>query len=260
LAKTREASPLAIHSARQALALNPNLAEAHEVLGISRVLLDYDWAEAEASFRTALACADASSRTRHRFAFHVLLPTGRLEEALAMGRRALDEDPLALLNYVSLAFTLLSMRRYTECIAECRKALNINPSYWPLRAVQAMVNLELGQAAQAVENLEAARTTMPSSDWLHAIHALALRRMGREEEGAKVLSAAAIREPSALAVYHIDDEDLTRFFDYCEEAVEGRDPNLARLAVEPFYDRIRVHPRYSELLRQLNLTRLLPHG
>jgi tetratricopeptide (TPR) repeat protein len=41
-------------AAAKALELDPNLAEAHNALGIIRFLLEWKWAEAERSFRRAL--------------------------------------------------------------------------------------------------------------------------------------------------------------------------------------------------------------
>jgi tetratricopeptide (TPR) repeat protein len=53
-APSREAMPKAKTAAMKALAIDPNLSEAHAALGLSKLFYELDWAGAEQAFRRAI--------------------------------------------------------------------------------------------------------------------------------------------------------------------------------------------------------------
>src|SRR5262249_55030078 len=71
----------------KAVQLDPLLAEAKETLG-SVQARDAQWEQAEKSFRRALELDPNSSSARIHFAQNLLLPLGRIEEAVAQARIA----------------------------------------------------------------------------------------------------------------------------------------------------------------------------
>jgi Flp pilus assembly protein TadD len=78
---------------KRALALNPNLAEAHAQMGRIKQQVDFDWTGADASYRRAVELEPGSPETVGLAAFSVAI-LGRLDEALLLTRRAVDLDPL----------------------------------------------------------------------------------------------------------------------------------------------------------------------
>jgi serine/threonine-protein kinase len=89
-----EALAQAIPLAEKALALDPNLAHAHSVMGHSRAFLERDWVAGERSLRRAaeLAPNDALAQT---YLALFLMAQGSGEEAVARARLALCLDPLS---------------------------------------------------------------------------------------------------------------------------------------------------------------------
>src|SRR5262249_8034833 len=64
---------------------------------------------------------------------------------------------------------------------------------------------------------------------------------------------AGYLSPVGLAFYHASLGEADRMFEYLEEALEHREPVLARLVGEPLFNSFRSDLRYRSLLRRMNL-------
>ena len=78
---SREAMPRARELATRALAIDPDLPEAHAMLGIVAGVLDYDWPETERRFRLAMAREPISPHLRQWNSWFHLFSIGRRTEA-----------------------------------------------------------------------------------------------------------------------------------------------------------------------------------
>ncbi len=81
----------------QALALDPNLAEAHAQIGRIQMFVDWNWTGASASLQRALAL-DPGNSAVVGFASRQVACLGRFEESLGLVRRAIVLDPLNALE------------------------------------------------------------------------------------------------------------------------------------------------------------------
>jgi Tfp pilus assembly protein PilF len=94
--------------ARKALALDPNLAEAHASLGVVLNML-YRFDESDIELRRAIALNPNYAMAHHWYAYH-LLHVARATEALAENDRALLLDPFSIpVNYFRI-FILIRLR------------------------------------------------------------------------------------------------------------------------------------------------------
>jgi len=89
-----EAYPLAEEAAKNALAVDSTLAEAHSAIAMIRVIFDGDLPGAEEALQRAIDL-DPNCAMAHHWYSLVLGATGRAEEALQESQRALELDPLA---------------------------------------------------------------------------------------------------------------------------------------------------------------------
>ena len=89
-----EAYPLAEAAAKNALAVDETLAEAHSAIAMIRVIFDGDLSGAEEALRLAIDLDPNCAMAHHWYAL-VLGATGRAEEAMRETQRALELDPLA---------------------------------------------------------------------------------------------------------------------------------------------------------------------
>ena len=102
-------------AAEKALELDPLLAEAYASDGLvySR---DHNWQESERAFRRSIEINPSLSESRKDFAFSLLFPLGRLDEAVRELRKAVELDPLSAGVRDSLDYVLVSAGRYDEVI------------------------------------------------------------------------------------------------------------------------------------------------
>src|SRR5262249_2060403 len=77
-----EAMPRARALWLRGLQIDPNLPEAHAMLGIVAGHYDYDWIEAERRFNVVAAREQLSPHLRQWYATFLLFATGRFEQAL----------------------------------------------------------------------------------------------------------------------------------------------------------------------------------
>lgn len=93
-ADPRDVFPRAEALVQRALAIAPRLPEAHLVQGWIHFWYHWDWAAAEASFRQAIALNPSLADAHFGYA-HLMANLGREEQAAALAREALALDPLS---------------------------------------------------------------------------------------------------------------------------------------------------------------------
>jgi TolB-like protein len=88
--------PRAHEAAKQALAIDPDVADAHASLALGYLLWRFDWPSAEREFRTALRLNPRLAVAHATYALY-LMTIGQHDEALQEARTAQQMDPLSLL-------------------------------------------------------------------------------------------------------------------------------------------------------------------
>ena len=105
-------------AAENAIRLDPLLAEAHDALGMV-YMRDGKWAQSESSFRRAIELDRSNSAAYSDFSTWLLLPLGRIDEAVRQMRLAAKADPLSPFIQQRLAGMLMIAGRYDEAAAHC---------------------------------------------------------------------------------------------------------------------------------------------
>src|SRR6266576_972890 len=107
----RDAFPKATEAARNALRLDPNLAEAHTALGKMLFFDEIDLAGSLREYQRAVELKPNDATAHHWFGGDVLAGPGRFEEAIAECRRAVELDPLSPIINTDLGAALYIARR-----------------------------------------------------------------------------------------------------------------------------------------------------
>ena len=108
-------------AARKAIQLDPQLSDAHDALAMMQAR-QAQWALAERSFRRAVAIAPREPLWRYHFAFFLLLPLGRIEEAIRELQSTEQFDPHARNTHFGLYVALRATGRFDEADSHCIKA------------------------------------------------------------------------------------------------------------------------------------------
>jgi len=90
------AFPLARAAATEALALNPDLGQAHTSLAFALDLYGWEWDAAEKEYERAIKLSPAYATLHLWYAWHLMV-TGRIEEGIVELRKAESLDPLSLI-------------------------------------------------------------------------------------------------------------------------------------------------------------------
>jgi len=109
-------------AAENAIRLDPLLAEAHDALGMV-YMRDGKWAQSEASFRRAIELDRSNSGAYNDFSTWLLIPLGRIDEAVHQLRQAEKADPLSSFIQQRLAAMLILAGRYEEATTHCASEL-----------------------------------------------------------------------------------------------------------------------------------------
>ena len=127
---SHEAMPRARELAQRALEIDPDLPEAHAMLGIVAGHYDYDWIEAERRFRLAVTREPLSPHLRQWYGTFFLFAIGRADEACLQLSRVIAEDPLCQMWRLMRANLLPSVGLEHEALDDARKAVELDPDFW----------------------------------------------------------------------------------------------------------------------------------
>jgi TolB-like protein/Tfp pilus assembly protein PilF len=127
-----EVVPHARAALGRALALDPNLPEAHGLMANTIARHEWNWPRAEQHFLRALELAPQSAVVHHEFSIACLVPQGRFEQGLAENRRARELEPLRPSFVRSYIWLLIHARQFGEAERECRRLIaeGRDPAYF----------------------------------------------------------------------------------------------------------------------------------
>lgn len=252
---TRDSNPQAWTAAEQALAIDPELAEAHAAAALARQYR-WDWTGAEAAFRRAIELNPSYASARQWFGLHLAF-RGQFDAADAEFKRARELDPMSLTIRAQHALVLYFARRYDEAVQQCRAALQVEPGLDEARIYLALSLIELTMPDAAVVELQ--RTALLSTPDVQAMLARALAAAGRRTE-AQVLvekltavSAAGYVPHFWIAAAHVALADTDAALRRLEAAYHDPDDSCAGMAVAPFFDPLRADRRFQALLSRMAL-------
>jgi tetratricopeptide (TPR) repeat protein len=250
LSKAREA-------AREALALDESLAEAHASLGFVKTSYDWDWEGAETEYRRSIEL-NPSYATAHQLYAWYLLSMTRFEEALDEMREAQELNPRDV--YRGLADMYLYARRYDQAIDAYQKVLEMDPGFTYAHGNLGLAYLQKSMYDEALAALQ--KEINLSKDlapifraWTGTVYAA----MGRVEDARTILAELIDRTereyfPSSLIAWLLFAlEDSDRGFAWLDRAFEERDGWLQMIKAYRAYDGVRDDPRYEDFLHRMGL-------
>jgi tetratricopeptide (TPR) repeat protein len=250
------AYPASREAAQRALAIDPNLAEAHTVLADVQLHFDYDWKAAEASFRRAIQLNPNYATARHWFAVLLAL-TGRTQEGLEEIQRALRLDPVSVVVMTDVALCHYYARDFERAAAQARAALDLDANFHLAHMWLGRALLQQKKNAEAIAELQKAAELQPANLLAQSLLGHALGVSGRTAEARAIrqkmeaLSRQRFMPPTLLAVVSLGIGDSSSVFQWADRALLEHDPLLTRLKSDPIVDPIRNDPRFAALVRRV---------
>jgi TolB-like protein/Tfp pilus assembly protein PilF len=247
-----EAMAKARASAKSALELDPNLAEAHLARALIMELLDLNLAGAEAEYRRSLELAPQNPHTINDLAI-LMAELGSLDEAVALAQRAIALDPLRSTFHYALAHFLTALGRYDQAEATLRKAIDLQPESAQAYAQLAIIQILRGNPGAAVE------LAKQETDPFWRTYALALAYFAngdRAEADAalkKLIDEDADECGSQIAEVYALRKEPEKMFEWLEHAWITRDPGVIQLLYHPFACAYKDDPRFIAFAQKIGV-------
>jgi len=245
-------------AATRALAIDDKLAEAHTALAYVAERYDWDWATAEREYRRALQLR-RNYPTAHQWYAEYLVQVGRLDEATAEMKKALELDPLSLIIATEMANVHFHARQYDQAIEQLREALEIDPNFAPAHVALGRCYTQKGMNEQAHAEFMKALGTDKDNPWVLSNLGYHYAVWGKKDEAREILDRLRVRssrEPVAaelIATLYagLGENDLA--FEWLGKSCRAREPGMAWMKVHPGFDRLRLDPRFAQVLRCVGL-------
>lgn len=244
----------------RALELDETLAEAHNTSAEIKYQLEYDWSGAEKEFQRAIELNPNAAYIRMAYGWY-LMNQNRFDEALPQMERAQELDPRNLLYQLAIGAFYYFSREYEKALDRFQKILQVEPNYPGAFYWIEVIYQQKGMYAEALEyawkngisvgrlkpeEVPRRREIFKQSGWQGILR---LRRDAYEKRAKK----ERINARNVAIIYALlGDKDQA--FAWLEKAINEHEPFAVQLKIEPQYDSLRSDPRYTTLLKRLNMT------
>lgn len=245
-----------ISATREALKLDPTLAQAHALLAYA-LQQEWHWAEAESEYKRALELNPNDAEAHEGYAWW-LLCHGRPDEGLEWGRRARELDPFEI-SGTDIAQMLTEARHYDEATHELRTVLAAQPddpvALWDL----GIVLTEDNQPKDAILVLEQAVAASNRSASVIGNLIRAYARAGRRKDALRLLNELKQRRKTgfvparAFIEAYIGLGDNDGAFAWLEQGYKDQSSVLQFLKASPDFDSLRGDPRFADLVHRVGL-------
>jgi TolB-like protein len=243
--------PKAERDAEQAVALAPDLAEAHGALGWVRFFTEWKFAEGVKELRRAKELSP-SNPTANDLLTRVLTYVGKLSEAESLARETIELDPLAFTPPFNLARILWLEGRLDEADAAAGKAAELQPEAASTHRYQVFSAIQRGDTEAAL------REAQLEPDDTYRRFELALAYAARKDQPAADAALAELISTSRnIAAFQIAEvyavrAETDKAFEWLQISFDTHDSGLLGLKVDPLLRTLRDDPRYKALVAKMN--------
>jgi TolB-like protein len=248
----REAWSKAARDGERAVAIEPQLAEAHAALGWVRFFAEWKFDEGLGELRRAQQLAPWNPTANDLLA-RVVVYLGQFEEAEKLARQAVERDPLAYQARASLARLLFVQGKLDEADASARKAADLLPTAAGNHRWQVFVAIQRGDRELALREAE----LEPNERYRRFELALAHYARG-DQPAANAAVDELIANDRAVMAYQIAEVyssrgETDKAFEWLQVSLDNHDTGLLSLLIDPLMRDLKRDPRYNTLLARVGL-------
>jgi TolB-like protein/Flp pilus assembly protein TadD len=259
LAAPNDAFPKAKAAAEKALAIDSTLAEAYTALGQYKAYYEWDWNGAEDQFQKGIAL-NPNYPLLHHWRSLNLIAMGRMDEARAAMRRALELDPLLLVTNVNLGRIDYYEGRYDQAIKQYQRALELDKDFMRTHLRLGLAYVQQGRYHEALVEYNKALEIAGDTPQIRAHIAHVMAVSGKKSEalaGLAELQERAKRQyvpPYDIALIYVGLGEKDKAFAWLEKAYNDHSTEMIYFKVEPLLTPLRSDSRYQDLLRRMKLS------
>jgi len=248
--ESKTAWPKARSDAEHAVAIAPNLAEAHGALGWVRFFVEWKFAEGLEELRRAKELSPANP-TANDLLGRVLPYLGKLDQAEAQARQAVELDPLGFTQN-NLARILWFKGKNDEADKVARRVAELQPTAASSHRWQVLVAVQKGDGETALREAQ----SEPDEGYRRFLLALAHYVRGDRNAADAALSELIQYGRDQLAyqiaeVYAVRGE-TDKAFEWLRISYDNHDTGTLAILVDPLLHGLRDDPRYKALVAKMN--------
>ncbi len=252
----KDAYPRAKEAALKALEIDGTLAEAHASLAWIESTYDWNWPGGEKEFQRAIELNPGYATARRRRGL-TLAVSGRIEEAIAENKRAVELDPLSPIDNWALGDAFYHARQYDQTIDQERRTLEIDPNFIPALDALGLTYLQKAMFKEGLAEIEKALMIAPGNTVSLAMLGYAYAVSGRRADAQNVLDqwnelSKQENAPMEQALIYVGLGEKERALERLKKAVEEREVNPL-ISTPPFLDSLHSDPRFADLMHRMNL-------
>jgi len=238
--------------AEEALALDPDFAEAHAQIGWIKRRYDWDWIGADASFQRALEL-DPGNAEVLRGAAGLARTLGRFDQAIALMRRAIELDPVSPSLYGGLGLYCWYAGLLKESLVAYERCLQLNPQFTGGHVSAGLVFLQQAKLDLALSEM----LNEAEPDWRLYGLALVYHALGRKSESdstlAELIKGFQREDAYQIAEIYAYRGETDKAFEWLERAYRQRDGGLPSIKGNPLLRSIEKDHRYAAFMKQMRL-------
>ncbi len=247
------ASSHAGEALRRALALAPDNATAHALLGAIQHQFEHDWASAERSFRRALMLAPQQAFVHSAYGCHLAMHGAfdASERELQLARQ-LDPQYLNARNH--MVNLRIAQGRLDDAETEILALQDIAPETVAIVGLRAAIAMFRRDPATALRHYRRAVEVQPDHAACHVSLAGAHAMAGQTETADAMLAHTLERfgerllSPCVLAMFETRRGHFDNAFALLGRALRERDPHAIQTPTDPSFEDLHADPRWAALL------------
>jgi TolB-like protein/DNA-binding winged helix-turn-helix (wHTH) protein/predicted Zn-dependent protease len=239
-------------AAERALALDPNLPQAHAAMGAVFLIDRWDWADADREILRAISL-DPQNGELYYLRARLLEALNRNAEAIDLGKKAMEIDPFS--RPYALSGLYVDARQYDAALKEIQLRLEANPNNIDLLGQEADLWRRMGKNKEAVDAW--ARWNILRGDSQSAVNMRrAWDRGGARGEVRWQLSRrlqqskSSYVSPVELANYYAQLGDKERTLALLEEGYQQHSMDTLWIQQDPAYDFLHSDRRFRSIVQR----------
>ncbi len=238
--------------AEKAVAIAPELAEAHAALGWIRFFVDWKFAEGLSELKRAKELSPANPTANDLLA-RAIVYLGRIDEAERQARYAAELDPLSVIAQGNLGRVLFFAGKMDEANIALRKAAELQPLAAGTHRYQVLIAAQRGDGETALREAK----LEPDEGYRRFELAVAQYVAGDRQAADATLNDLIANGRDRLAyqiaeVYAVRGEK-DKAFEWLQIAFANHDGGTLTILVDPLLRGLRDDPRYKNLVVKVGL-------
>jgi len=234
----------------KALSIEPELPEAHALLGRIKSAYELDMKGARDAYAKALDLAPGSSVVMDG-ASVLEFKFGNYEKALSLSRRVLSQDPLSGAIWHNLGMISHAAGLLDEAEKAFRRSLELGTRRMVTTAMLSLVLLDDGRGEEALKEAE----REPDEFWRVWARAIIFHGLGRQADAdaalAELTSTATDGEAYQVAEVFAAHGHNDQAFEWLDRALAARDPGLTHIKASPNLRTLHADPRWPGFLAKI---------